>query len=38
MKCKCSNCFKIKPTLIYLPMYGYICNECYPDIINDYLK
>ena len=36
--CTCSNCFEEKSVLVYLPLYGYICSNCYPDVITDYLK
>ncbi len=36
--CKCSNCFAEKETLVLLPMYGYLCPNCYQQIIQDYLK
>lgn len=34
----CSCCFKSNSSLVYLPLYGYICSECYQDLIQDYLK
>ena len=34
----CCNCYKKFDSLVYLPMYGYLCKECYKDIIVDYLK
>lgn len=34
----CCNCFKEKNRVIFLPLYGYLCSECYPEIIVDYLK
>lgn len=37
-KNKCINCFQECYLLIYLPMYGYLCKECYPEIAKDYLK
>ena len=35
---KCCNCFHEKNYLVYLALYGYLCSECYQDIIRDYLK
>ena len=34
----CCNCSKEFNVLIYLPLYGCLCKECYQDIIVDYLK
>lgn len=35
---KCNNCNIKKDVLICLPMYGYLCSDCYKDIYSDYLK
>lgn len=35
---ECFGCNKEKSSLVYLPMYGYLCSFCYQDIIKDYLK
>ena len=35
---ECSNCYVDKSSLVYLPMYGYLCPACFQDIIKDYLK
>ena len=34
----CSNCMKKSNYLILLNLYGYLCKECYQEIIKDYLK
>ena len=34
---KCYGCSKEKLSLVYLPMYGYICGICYQDN-RDYFK
>lgn len=34
----CCNCHNNYKTLVYLPLYGYLCPQCYQDIIVDYLK
>ena len=34
----CCNCHEIKKILISLPMYGYVCEVCYQELIHDYLK
>ena len=36
--CSCANCHNKKKSLIYLPLYGYLCGPCYRDIVRDYLK
>ena len=36
--CKCSNCYNEFKFMVYLPMYGYLCKNCYPEIVKDYLK
>lgn len=38
MKYTCCNCLNKFDNLILLNMYGYLCKECYNDIIKDYLK
>ncbi len=35
---ECCGCFKEKQSLVYLPIYGYLCGACYQDFIKDYLK
>ena len=34
----CCNCNKNFNILIYLPLYGYLCKECFQEIRKDYLK
>ena len=36
--CTCCNCFQEKKFLVYLPLYGHLCSECYSEVIKDYLK
>ena len=34
----CANCSCKKSIMVNLPMYGYLCPNCYKEIIVDYLR